>query len=56
MVLKLTHHNSLPLKSSLLKGNKGNGYEKQNTSIIEKHENCKSIEKSITSSPIKYKE
>ena len=36
IVLKYTDHNSISLKLKLFKGNKGNGYWKLNTSILEK--------------------
>jgi hypothetical protein len=46
-VLKFTDHNSISLKLKLFKGNKGNGYWKLNTSILENQQYCKSIEKII---------
>jgi len=55
-VLKFTDHNSISLKLKLFKGNKGNGYWKLNTSILENQEYCKSIEKLITKYQHKFKE
>jgi hypothetical protein len=48
--------NSISLKLKLFKGNKGNGYWKLNTSILENKEYCKSIEKLITKYQHKFKE
>jgi hypothetical protein len=48
MINKFTDHNSISLKQKLFKGNKGNGYWKLNTSILENKEYCKFIEKLIT--------
>jgi len=56
IVLKFTDHNSISLKLKLFKGNKGNGYWKLNTSILENQEYCKSIEKLITKYQHKFKE
>jgi hypothetical protein len=55
-VLKFTDHNSISLKLKLFKDNKGNGYLKLNTSILENQEYCKSIEKFITKYQSKFKE
>jgi hypothetical protein len=49
--LKFTDH-----KLKLFKGNKGNGYWKLNTSILENKEYCKPIEKLITKYQHKFKE
>jgi hypothetical protein len=56
IVLKFTDHNSISLKLKLFKGNKGNGYWKLNTRILENQEYCKSIEKLITKYQHKFKE
>jgi hypothetical protein len=56
IVLKFTDHNSISLKLKLFKGNKGYGYWKLNTSILENQEYCKSIEKLITKYQHKFKE
>jgi hypothetical protein len=48
IVLKYTDQNSISLKPKLFKGNKGNGYWKLSTSILENKEYSKSIEKLIT--------
>jgi hypothetical protein len=56
IVLKFTDHNSISLKLKLFKGNKGNGYWKLNTSILENKEYCKFIEKLITKYQHKFKE
>jgi len=56
IVFKYTDHNSISLKLKLFKGNKGNGYWKLNTSILEKQEYSKSIEKLITKYQHKFKE
>ena len=53
IVLKFTSHNSISLKLKLFKGNKGNGYWKLNTSILENQEY---IEKLITKYQHKFKE
>ena len=55
-MLKFTDHNSISLKLKLFKGNKGNGYWKLNTSMLENQEYCKSIEKLITKYQHKFKE
>jgi hypothetical protein len=55
-LLKFTDHNSISLKLKLFKGNKGNGYSKLNTSILENQEYCKSNEILINKYQHKFKE
>ena len=55
-MLKFTDHNSISLKLKLFKGNKGNGYSKLNTSILENQEYCKSNEILINKYQHKFKE
>ena len=54
--MKFTDNNSIPVKLKLFKRNKGNGYWKLNTSILEKQEYYKSIEQLITKYQHKFKE